>query len=171
MVPKVPVFKCTPPPHVWTSRVNKSTTMLTKCMWTTVPQNVYYRLKAWKAVSTLLKASNQFLGVDFQQRPVHHLASGQHWSQMQNPLGKGGIQENWQHSVLQFQKHPGPRRELNFQQSPPMHKCQQEMKSLKIIWTKQTGTINETEEERTRTSRRMKQEETQQQSKSLKVKF
>ena len=30
-------------------------------MWTTVPQFVYYRLKAWNAVSTLLRASNLLL--------------------------------------------------------------------------------------------------------------
>ena len=30
-------------------------------MWTTVPQFVYYRLKAWNVVSTLLRASNLLL--------------------------------------------------------------------------------------------------------------
>ena len=37
---------------------------------------------------------------------VHHFASGPHWSPMQHPPGKGGIQWNWQHSVLQFQETP-----------------------------------------------------------------
>ena len=84
-VPKVPVFKCTPPPYVWTGKVNKSTTTLTNCMWTTVPQNVYYRLKAWNAVSTLLRASNLSLEIDLQHTSPHHLASGAHWSPMQHP--------------------------------------------------------------------------------------
>ena len=54
--------------------------------------------------------------------------------------------------------------------SPTNVQIQQEMKSLKTLWTTQTGTRDETESERTRTSRRMKQEETQKQSKLFKVK-
>ena len=30
-------------------------------MWTIVPQNVYYSLKAWNVVTTLLRASNLLL--------------------------------------------------------------------------------------------------------------
>ena len=51
-----------------------------------------------------------------------------------------------------------------------MHKIQQEMKSLKTLWITQTGTRDETEDERSRTSRKMKQEETQKQIKIFKVK-
>ena len=90
-VPKVPVFKCTPPPYVWTGKVSKSTSMLTNCTWTTVPQNVYYRLKAWNAVSTLLRASNLSLEIDWQQTSVPHLASGTHWSQLQHPWEREGF--------------------------------------------------------------------------------
>ena len=35
-------------------------------MWTTVPQNVYYKLKARNTVSTLLRASNLSLEIDLQ---------------------------------------------------------------------------------------------------------
>ena len=36
-------------------------------MWTTVPQSIYYRLKAWNAVSTSLIVSNLSLEIDLQQ--------------------------------------------------------------------------------------------------------
>ena len=43
------------------AQVNKATVSLANRMWTTVPQFVYYRLKAWNAVSTLLRANNLLL--------------------------------------------------------------------------------------------------------------
>ena len=46
------------PPMSKLAQVNKTTVTLANCMWTTVPQFIYYRLKAWNVVSTLLRASN-----------------------------------------------------------------------------------------------------------------
>ena len=52
--------------------------------------------------------SQQSVSEKILKTSVHHFASEQHWSSMQHPLGKGGIQWNWQHSVLQFQETPEP---------------------------------------------------------------
>ena len=133
-------------PYVSTGRVTKC---LANYLWATVPQTIYYRLKVWKVVSMLLRVIILFLEIDSQQTSVHHLASGPHWSQMWHPLGNGGIQQNWQHSVLKFQKHPGPRREFNFQLSPPVCKIQQNWNYQKTIWTAQTRTRDKTEEKET----------------------
>ena len=61
------MFNCTPPPMPKLAQVNKATVTLANCMWTTVPQIVYYRLKAWNVVSTLLRASNLSLERNLQQ--------------------------------------------------------------------------------------------------------
>ena len=67
MVPKVPVFNCTPPPMSKLAQVSKATVTLANCVWTTVPQIFYYRLKAWNAVSTPLRGSNLSLERNLQQ--------------------------------------------------------------------------------------------------------
>ena len=67
MVSEVPVFNCTPPPMSKLAQVNKAMVTLANCMWTTVPQIIYYRLKAWNVVSTLLRASNLSLERNLQQ--------------------------------------------------------------------------------------------------------
>ena len=43
------------------AQVNEATDSLANWMWTTVPQFIYYRLKAWNVVSTPLRASNLLL--------------------------------------------------------------------------------------------------------------
>ena len=67
MVPKVPVFNCAPPPMSKLAQVNKAMVTLANCKWSTVPQIVYYRLKAWIVVSTLPRASNMSLEKYLQQ--------------------------------------------------------------------------------------------------------
>ena len=58
MVPKVPVFDCTPPPMAKLAQAIKTTVTLANCMWTSVQQLIFHRLKVWNVVSTPLRASN-----------------------------------------------------------------------------------------------------------------
>ena len=55
------------PPMSKLAQVNEAMVTLANCMWTTVPQIVYYRLKAWIAVSTPPRASNLSLERYLQQ--------------------------------------------------------------------------------------------------------
>ena len=52
------VQMCTAPPMSNLAQVNKATVALANCKWSTVPQIVYYRMRAWIVVSTLPRASN-----------------------------------------------------------------------------------------------------------------
>ena len=92
MVPKVPVFKCAPPMSKL-AQVNKAMVTLANCKWSTVPQIVYYRLKAWITVSTPPRASNLSLEKYLQQNICTPCCFRTTLiTDAAPPLGKGGIQ-------------------------------------------------------------------------------
>ena len=97
--------------------------------------------------------------------PVHHFASGQHWSSMQHPPGKGGIQWNWQHSVLKFHETPEPGGSST--SSNPTNAPNSTNRSIKdYLRNTDMNTKHKLKTSKREASRRMKQEETQKQKKT-----
>ena len=114
MVPKVPVFNCTPPSMSKLAPVNKAMVTLGNCMWTTVPQIVYYRLKAWNMVSTLLRASNLSLKRYLQQNICTTLCFRTTLITNAAPPGKGRDSVKPTALSTVIPETPRTERELNF---------------------------------------------------------
>ena len=80
-----------------------------------MPQNVYYRLKAWNVVSTPLRASNLSLEIDLQQTSVHQPCFRNTLITIAAPTRKGRDSVKLTAlSPVNSRDDPGPRRELNF---------------------------------------------------------
>ena len=130
-------------------------------MWTTVPQFVYYRLKAWNAVSTPLRASNLLLRkylaktictpLCFRTTLITNAAS---------PWEREGFSKT---DSTQYcnSRNTQNREEAQLLATPtnaPNSTKWKHWRLFKIIRRKQGM---QTEDKKSRTSRRMRQEETQ----------
>ena len=164
MVPKVPVFNCTPPPISKLAHVNKATVSLANWMWTTVPQHCLlqvegmecsqYTAQSKQSVSEKI-LTTEHLYTTFLQDNIDHQCS--------TPWEREGFSKT---DSTQYcnSRNTQNREEAQLVAAPPMHKIQQNG-SIRDYSNTQTRTRNETEDKKNRTSRRMKQEETQKWSK------
>ena len=96
-------------------------------MWTTVPQNVYYRLKAWNVVSTLPRASNLSLEIYLQQNICTPPCFRSTLITNAAPLPPGKGRDSVKLTALSTVIPVTPRTEkgAQFLAAPPMHKIQQ----------------------------------------------
>ena len=113
-------------------------------MWTTVPQLIYYRLRAWNVVSTPSRASNLLLKRYLAQTICTSLCFRTTLIANAAPpprKGRDSVKLTALNTVIPENTH--------------------QMEALETIQNTQMRTRNKTEDKRNRASRRMKQEETQ----------
>ena len=96
------------------AQVSKATVTLANCMWTTVPQMIYYRLKAWNVVSTPLRASNLSLERNLQQNTCTPLCFRTTLITNEAPPGKGRDSVKLTALSTVIPETPRTERELNF---------------------------------------------------------
>ena len=128
-------------------------------MWTTVPQFIYYRLKARNAVSTLLRAGN--LSLKGYLAHLYTTLLQDHIKPQCSSPRKGRDSVKLTALSTAIPRNTQNQEEAQLLAAPPMHQMQPNGSIKDHGRYTDVNKGMQTEDKKSRTSRRMKQEETQ----------
>ena len=128
-------------------------------MWTTVPQLIYYKLRAWNTVSTPPRASNLSLR-RYRSHLYTTLLQDNIDLQCSNPREMEGFSETDSIQYCNSKKHQN-RAEAQLLATPPMHQIKSNGRIKDYLRNTDVNIKPKLETSKREASRRMKQEGTQ----------